>query len=77
MAPIVHGLERQYSNEIDFVFLDVSDPVTRAARERFGFETTPHFFLLAADGRVLREHVGRIPREELERWIVTAVADAS
>lgn len=58
MAPIVHGLENRYGRAVDFLYLDVQDPQTAGARTSLGFRGTPHFFLLAADGRVVSEWRG-------------------
>lgn len=65
MAPIVHGLERQWSDRIDFVYLDVADSATAPARVRLGFRATPHFFLLRSDGTVAREIQGVVPEDSL------------
>jgi thioredoxin-like negative regulator of GroEL len=66
MAPIVHGLERQYSDRVDFLYLDTEDAATRDARSRLGFKATPHFFLLSPDGAVLGEWQGVQPRSVLD-----------
>jgi hypothetical protein len=66
MAPIVHGLEEQYGDRVDFLYLDIEDAGTRHARERLGFEATPHFFLLSAQGVVLGAWQGVRPRSVLE-----------
>jgi thioredoxin-like negative regulator of GroEL len=66
MAPIVHGLEQQYSSRVDFLYLDIQDSATVAAKARLGFRATPHFFLLAPDGAVLGEWQGVQERSVLE-----------
>lgn len=58
MAPIVHGLAQQYQGRIDFLYLDAEDPRTAAARTRLGYKSTPHFFTLTADGRVVEQWQG-------------------
>jgi thioredoxin-like negative regulator of GroEL len=65
MRPIVHGLQQQYSHQVDFLHLDVQDPRTVAAKERLGFVATPHFLLLAADGQVLQRWQGVQESKEL------------
>lgn len=75
MAPIVHGLERQYSARVDFLYLDVQDGRTAAAKTRLKFVATPHFFLLDADGRVLREWQGVTPADSLENGLRQAIGD--
>jgi thioredoxin-like negative regulator of GroEL len=58
MAPIVHGLEKQYRGRIDFLYLNVEDPRTTAAKARLDYEATPHFFTLTADGRLVEKWQG-------------------
>lgn len=67
MAPIVHGLESEWRSQVEFVFVNVADSATRAARERLGFDATPHFFFLNARGDVVRQFQGVVPRDSLER----------
>ncbi len=66
MAPIVHGLERQYAGRIDFLYLDVRDQRTAEAKTKLGFEATPHFFLLTREGQLVGEWKGVQPPEVLE-----------
>lgn len=76
MAPVVHGLAKQYHGRIDFLYLDVADPRNDAAKRQLGFIATPHFFLLRADGTRLTQMQGVVPRDsmvaELERLAATA-----
>lgn len=67
MKPIVHGLEREYAGRVRFLYLDVADPRTAAARRQLGYEATPHFFLLRADGTVAQQWSGPVDRADLER----------
>ncbi len=73
MAPIVHGLERQWSDHVDFVYLDVTDSATAPAKARFGFRATPHFFFLRSDGTVAREFQGIVPADSLAAALVALV----
>lgn len=66
MQPIVHGLERQYRGQVDFLYLDVEDQRTTAAKRHLGYRATPHFFLLSADGTVVKEWQGVQERQALE-----------
>ncbi len=67
MAPIVHGLESEWKSRVEFVYVNVADSATLAARARLGFDATPHFFFLDARGAVVREFQGVVPRDSLER----------
>lgn len=66
MAPIVHGLEKQYGGRVDFLYLDIEDAATAEARTRLGFRATPHFFLLSSQGAVIGEWQGVQDRAVLD-----------
>jgi hypothetical protein len=63
MAPIVNGLESQYEGRVDFVYLNVADPAVRPVMQAYGFRSTPHFFLRAADGTVVWSHEGTVTEQ--------------
>jgi hypothetical protein len=65
MAPIVHGLEREWGQQVDFLYLDIADTGNTAIKARFGFRATPHFFLLAPDGSVQRSWQGLVDSDTL------------
>ncbi len=58
MKPIVHGLEEEYGDEIEFVYLDIDDPANDAAKELYGFRFQPHFLLVGADGEIIEQWLG-------------------
>jgi hypothetical protein len=58
MQPIVHGLEDDYGEEIEFVYIDIDDPDSYEAKIKYGFRVQPHFLLVAADGEVLEQWYG-------------------
>ena len=64
MAPIVHGLEAEYSGKIKFSFLDADDPNTDAFQRALGFTYQPEFYLLDADGNVLKKFIGLVSQED-------------
>ena len=74
MAPVVHGLEQQYAGRVDFVYLDVKDARNAEAKARLGFRSTPHFFVVSADGRVLHAWQGVVSRETIEARLRPALA---
>ena len=73
MQPIVHGLEKKYRGRITFLYLDIRDRRNAEAKARFGYQATPHFFLLASDGRVLRARSGLMSHKDLEGWLTSAL----
>ena len=50
MAPVVHGLEAEYTDRMNFVYLDVDDPNTQELQNALGRRAQPEFYLLDADG---------------------------
>jgi hypothetical protein len=66
MAPMVHGLEAKYYGRIQFVFLDADDSNTGEFQSALGFYYQPEFYLLDANGNVLKKFVGFVAREEFE-----------
>ena len=64
MAPMVHGLEAEYSGKVKFSFLDADDPNTDAFQRTLGFAYQPEFYIVDADGNVLKKMIGFISEEE-------------
>ena len=65
MAPVVHGLETQYEQRVDFLYLNVAEARNDSAMLAFGFRATPHFFFVSANGRVLANVQGVVPEDSL------------
>ena len=59
-------MEAKYFGRIRFAYLDADDPFTGVFRKQLGFYYQPEFYLLAADGRVLKKWVGYINEQELD-----------
>lgn len=72
MIPMVHGLQKRYAGKVDFVYLDVSDEQTAAARDRYEFVGTPQFVLLDGSGR----QVGKPMFGLIAEPVLTAALDA-
>lgn len=70
MAPMVHGLEAKYYGKIKFTFLDADDTNTGDFQRELGFYYQPEFYLLDANGSVLKKFVGYVPQEEFEAEFV-------
>lgn len=60
MAPIVHGLEAEYDQRVQFVYLDIDDPQTDPFKRDLGFRYQPHFFLLDPQGEIITQWVGPV-----------------
>lgn len=63
MAPVVHGLEKQFEGRIDFLYLNVANARNDSAKRAFGFRATPHFFFVDAKG-VARDSMRSVVPEE-------------
>jgi thiol-disulfide isomerase/thioredoxin len=74
MAPIVQGLEPEYRNRMNFVYLDIDDPATRIFQSQLGFRTEPHFFLLDAQGHILQQWVGYVTPAQFRQAFDAALA---
>ena len=77
MAPVVHGLAKEYAGRIDFLYLDTSDPRNETAKEQLGFVATPHFFFLRPDGTTVTEIRGVVPRDSLVATLSRLLPDES
>ncbi|MEA3440283.1 MAG: hypothetical protein U9R58_08375 [Chloroflexota bacterium] len=66
MAPIVHGLEASYGEEIKFIYLDIDDPATKELKLMLGYKIQPHFFLVDGDGEIIEEWLGLVDEYELD-----------
>jgi len=62
----VHGLERQWGEQVNFVYLDIDDPQTEPFKRALGYQYQPHLFLLDGQGTILREWIGLVSEEDLE-----------
>ena len=65
MAPMVHGLEAEYSGKVKFSYLDADDPNTDEFQRTLGFDYQPELYLLDANGNVLKKFIGFASQEDL------------
>ena len=65
MQPIVHGLEAKYRDRILFTSLDIDDPKTASIKQALGYRVQPDFFLLDAQGHVVKQWLGAVTAEEI------------
>jgi hypothetical protein len=50
---IVNGLEKIYGERIDFVHANILFPENRPLMEQYGFSTTPEFYLVDSQGKII------------------------
>ena len=60
----MHGLEAEYWDRVDFVYLDIDDPANQGVMQEFRFTAQPLFVLVSAD------------RQQIQRWSGYQSADA-
>jgi hypothetical protein len=75
MAPIVHGLEAQYSAQMNFIYLDIDDRKNDEFKRDLGYRVQPHFLLLDEDGNIVQQWLGRVKAEDLEAAINQILAN--
>ena len=60
----MHGLEAEYYDRINFVYLDIDDPTNETFKDILDFRYQPQLILLDGNGQILYQWFGPIPREE-------------
>ncbi len=75
MAPIVHGLEAYYGQQMNFIYLDIDDPSNLQNKRLLNYRYQPHFILLDENGNVIKQWVGFVDEEELRLEIENALVD--
>ena len=60
MAPIVHGLESEYSDKVVFSYLDIDDSSNSDLKKQLGYKYQPHFFLVDWQGTILMQCLGPV-----------------
>lgn len=68
----MHGLEQQYGDRINFIYLDIDDARTDDFKRQLGFRYQPHIFLLDGEGNTTQQWLGFVSREELETALLAA-----
>lgn len=73
MAPIVHGLEVEFYDQVNFVYLNIDDPKTTEFKRELGFGYQPHFFLIDGQGNTIEQWVGAVSEETLRTALDAAI----
>ena len=82
MAPIVHGLEQKYGDQVRFVYLDIDDPATESLQTALSYNRRwrPFIFIVDANGEIILTAsgdksiwIGVVPGEILELGILNAI----
>jgi glutathione peroxidase-family protein len=75
MAPIVHGLEADYGDQMNFVYLDIDDPANDPFKEALHYRVQPHIFLIDEKGNVIQQWLGYVKEQDLRAAIQAALAN--
>ena len=67
MRPVVHGLEDKYAAKIDFVYLDIDDPTSEAAKRTLGYRVQPDYYLIDANGNIVQRWIGFVEAKAIEQ----------
>lgn len=62
----MHGLEVEYINKVDFIYLDIDDARIDPFKQQLGYRYQPHIFLLDGDGNILEQWVGPVSEADLK-----------
>ncbi|MBM2842894.1 MAG: Thioredoxin [Anaerolineales bacterium] len=62
----MHGLEAEWGDQVDFVYLDIDDSATEPFKRQLGYRVQPHMFLVDGDGVVLQQWLGFVDAATLE-----------
>jgi hypothetical protein len=68
----VHGLEAEWGDRVNFVYLDIDDPNTQPFKSALGYQYQPHLFMVDGEGDVLQQWVGFVDGATLESALVAA-----
>lgn len=77
MRPIVDGLEVQYGEQVDFLYLNAGDGSTgQEAFDYYALRGHPGLLIITPDGAISWQNVGVADRETVEQQIQIALADS-
>ncbi len=54
----MHGLEIEYWDDVDFIYLDIDDPATNQYKGELGFLFQPHLVFIDGNGQVVEQLIG-------------------
>lgn len=66
----MHGLEREWYQDVDFVYLDIDDSRNDEFKRMLNYRYQPHIFLLDGNGNVVQQWVGSVSENELRAALV-------
>jgi len=68
LNPILKGLEKEWGDKVNFVFLNVDDPLNSENLNKLSrFNVVPQLVLLDGDGKIVKGWVGSVPSETIQK----------
>ena len=77
MAPDMESLKQQYSDQVNFVMLNVDNTKWLPEILSYRVDGIPHFVFLGKDGKAVAQAIGEQPRSVMEANLVALAADQS
>ena len=63
----MYALQADYSEEMEFIFVNIDEPESQPQMEQYGFVSgTPHLILFDGRGEIVRQWFGLFEREQVE-----------
>lgn len=78
MGVVILGLEDEFGNQVNFIYLDIDDPRTIQIQNQLGYEfsSLPHFILIDGQGGLVNEWIGYVTADELQAAISSLLVGA-
>jgi DNA-directed RNA polymerase subunit L len=54
----VHGLEKEYGEQVEFVYYNIDDPTSAEAKIEYNFRFQPHVILVDENGEIIQQWLG-------------------
>jgi hypothetical protein len=71
--PIVHGLQAEFGDRVDFIHADVDDQATRGALDRYAITGRTQYVLVDAEGNIIQKWFGRLSPQAVADFIEDAL----
>lgn len=63
----MHGLEAEYEEQMNFVYLDIDDPDSDPFKAALGYRVQPHLFLVDEHGKIIQQWLGQVSEADLRQ----------
>ena len=73
MTPLMHTLEEDYTDRVNFIFLDIDNPAVNQLKQQLGFKVQPQFYLLDAKGTILKQWSGSVTEADFRAALEAAL----